>query len=121
MWAGTHSRSETSTDKWKNESQRTSGKTNRNGQMEKRIATENGKTNRNGQVEKRIATNKCKNESQRTSGKTNGNGQVEKRVATDKWKNESQQTSGKTNRNKILTSSFTGRFANWTSTLTICP
>ena len=64
-----------------------------------------GKTNRNGQVEKRIATDKWKNESQRTSRKTNRNG---------KWKNKSQRTSGKPNR-------FTGRFANWTSTLSICP
>ena len=70
MCAGTHSRSETSTDKWKNESQRTSGK-----------------TNRNGQVEKLIATDKWKNESQRTSGKTNRNG---------KWKNKLQRTSDKT-------------------------
>ena len=58
--------------------------------MEKRIATENGKTNRNGQVHKRIATDKWKNEWQRTSGKTSRNGQVAKRIATDKWQNESQ-------------------------------
>ena len=49
------------------------------------------KTNRNGQVEKRITTDKWKNESQR---------KIEKQIATNKWKNEWQRTtSGKT---KIL-------------------
>ena len=58
--------------------------------VEVKLQRISGKTNHNGQVEKRIATDKWKKESQRTSGKTNRNGQVEKRIATEKWQNESQ-------------------------------
>ena len=39
--------------------------------VEVKLQRISGKTNRNGQVEKRIVTDKWKNESQRTSGKTN--------------------------------------------------